>query len=207
MFLGFFCARDTPPACLGLETLGPEVARALGAVSVNTSVPTKRNERAQDSLVYGRSGTFAAGETRFGSRSEHGSGNRTQRKRGGARPPLCCFGRSGTFAAGETRFGSRSEHGSGNRTQRERGGSCPLFLFGRSDKIRTCDLLVPNQALYQAEPHPVLSRGKRENRERFPQMLIDYSTAVSVCQVFAQSLFDNRLTERRCVTPRRRTSR
>ena len=28
------------------------------------------------------------------------------------------------------------------------------FLFGRSDKIRTCDLLVPNQALYQTEPHP-----------------------------------------------------
>jgi hypothetical protein len=25
----------------------------------------------------------------------------------------------------------------------------------RGDKIRTCDLLVPNQALYQAEPHPV----------------------------------------------------
>ena len=88
MFLGFFCASDTPPACLGLETLGPEVAQALGAVSVNTSVPTKRNERAQDPLVYGRSGTFAAGETRFGLRSEHGSGNRTQRERGGIRPPL-----------------------------------------------------------------------------------------------------------------------
>ena len=26
--------------------------------------------------------------------------------------------------------------------------------FSRGDKIRTCDLLVPNQALYQAEPHP-----------------------------------------------------
>ena len=26
----------------------------------------------------------------------------------------------------------------------------------RGDKIRTCDLLVPNQALYQAEPHPDL---------------------------------------------------
>ena len=67
---------------------------------------------------------------------------------------------------------------------------CPLFLYGRSDKIRTCDLLVPNQALYQAEPHPVMSRRKRENRERFPQMLIDYSTAVPVCQVFIKSLFE-----------------
>ena len=32
---------------------------------------------------------------------------------------------------------------------------CPAF-YGRSEKIRTSGLLVPNQALYQAEPHPVL---------------------------------------------------
>jgi hypothetical protein len=25
---------------------------------------------------------------------------------------------------------------------------------GRGDRIRTCDLLVPNQALYQAKLHP-----------------------------------------------------
>jgi hypothetical protein len=25
---------------------------------------------------------------------------------------------------------------------------------GRDDRIRTCDLIVPNDALYQAEPHP-----------------------------------------------------
>ena len=131
MFLGFFCAPNTPPACLGLETLGPEVGSCTRGRKCKPIVPTKRKERVLR----------------------------------------------------------------------------PLFSFGRSDKIRTCDLLVPNQALYQAEPHPVLSTGKRENRERFPQMLIDYSTAVSVCQVFAQSLFDNRLTERGCVTPRRRTSR
>ncbi len=32
-----------------------------------------------------------------------------------------------------------------------------LFVqSSRGDKIRTCDLLVPNQALYQAEPHPAL---------------------------------------------------
>ena len=28
-----------------------------------------------------------------------------------------------------------------------------LLLFGRGDKIRTCDFYVPNVALYQAEPH------------------------------------------------------
>ena len=28
------------------------------------------------------------------------------------------------------------------------------FRFGRSERIRTSGLLVPNQALYQAEPHP-----------------------------------------------------
>ena len=28
-----------------------------------------------------------------------------------------------------------------------------IFLFGRGDKIRTCDFYVPNVALYQAEPH------------------------------------------------------
>ena len=26
---------------------------------------------------------------------------------------------------------------------------------GRDDRIRTCGILVPNQALYQTEPHPV----------------------------------------------------
>ena len=31
----------------------------------------------------------------------------------------------------------------------------PIRNFGRSDRIRTCGLLVPNQAHYQAVPHPV----------------------------------------------------
>jgi hypothetical protein len=30
----------------------------------------------------------------------------------------------------------------------------PATHFGRGDRIRTCDLLVPNQALYQAKLHP-----------------------------------------------------
>src|SRR4051812_4643551 len=34
--------------------------------------------------------------------------------------------------------------------------------FSRGDKIRTCDLLVPNQALYQAEPHPVSFEGQSQ---------------------------------------------
>ena len=32
-------------------------------------------------------------------------------------------------------------------------GSYP-YEDGRDDRIRTCDLIVPNDALYQAEPHP-----------------------------------------------------
>ncbi len=62
-------------------------------------------------------------------------------------------------------------------TQRHRG--CPSRLTkrkfrevgflvdegsGRGDRIRTCDLLVPNQALYQAKLHPVHARPK--DRER-----------------------------------------
>src|SRR5207248_4640210 len=34
------------------------------------------------------------------------------------------------------------------------------FLIGRGDRIRTCDPLVPNQVLYQAEPLP--DRGTAE---------------------------------------------
>ena len=30
-----------------------------------------------------------------------------------------------------------------------------LPLFGRDDRIRTCDFYVPNVALYQTEPHLV----------------------------------------------------
>lgn len=30
-----------------------------------------------------------------------------------------------------------------------------LFPLNRNDRIRTCDLFVPNEALYQAEPHSV----------------------------------------------------
>ena len=29
-----------------------------------------------------------------------------------------------------------------------------MYEDGRDDRIRTCDLIVPNDALYQAEPHP-----------------------------------------------------
>ena len=30
----------------------------------------------------------------------------------------------------------------------------PLYLGGRSEVIRTPDFFVPNEALYQTEPHP-----------------------------------------------------
>lgn len=32
----------------------------------------------------------------------------------------------------------------------------PLFFLYRNDVIRTRDLFVPNEALYQAEPHSVI---------------------------------------------------
>ena len=41
-------------------------------------------------------------------------------------------------------------------TTNRKGRLTPAFSIGRSDKIRTCDLLVPNQAHYQTVPHPVL---------------------------------------------------
>ena len=47
----------------------------------------------------------------------------------------------------------------------------------RSDWIRTSGLLVPNQALYQTEPHP---------DERWY-----YTTGMSVCQGDLQSFFEN----------------
>ena len=35
--------------------------------------------------------------------------------------------------------------------------TAPIFMstvaYGRGDRIRTCGLFVPNEALYQAEPH------------------------------------------------------
>ena len=38
--------------------------------------------------------------------------------------------------------------------QKQQGSFCYPVAFGRSEKIRTSGLLVPNQALYQTEPHP-----------------------------------------------------
>ena len=29
------------------------------------------------------------------------------------------------------------------------------FVYGPDDRIRTCGILLPKQALYQTEPHPV----------------------------------------------------
>ena len=39
--------------------------------------------------------------------------------------------------------------------RKKAGTQVPLLFCGRSDRIRTCGLLVPNQAHYQAVPHPV----------------------------------------------------
>ena len=49
---------------------------------------------------------------------------------------------------------------------------------GRDDRIRTCGILVPNQALYQTEPHPVA----------FSQVLNYYTTESSNCQHFFKKI-------------------
>ena len=36
----------------------------------------------------------------------------------------------------------------------KKAGPGPAFSIGRGDRIRTCDLYVPNVALYQTELHP-----------------------------------------------------
>ena len=43
-----------------------------------------------------------------------------------------------------------------------------LFSCGRSDRIRTCDFVVPNDALYQTEPHP--------------EKICCFATAISIIQ-------------------------
>ena len=41
-------------------------------------------------------------------------------------------------------------------------GSFSTTSRGRDDRIRTCGILVPNQALYQTEPHPVAVSQQRD---------------------------------------------
>ena len=70
-------------------------------------------------------------------------------------------------------------HGAGeeNRTlDQSLEGSCfttKLHPRGREDRIWTCDPLVPNQVLYQAEPLPVIGAPERS---RTPNLLIRSQT-------------------------------
>ena len=51
-----------------------------------------------------------------------------------------------------------------------------IYIFnGREDRIRTCDPLVPNQVLYQAELLPVILNGAPK-RSRTPNLLIRSQT-------------------------------
>ena len=44
------------------------------------------------------------------------------------------------------------------QTKKHRSNDLVFFKrYGRDDRIRTCDPLVPNQVLYQAEPHPAVA--------------------------------------------------
>ena len=64
--------------------------------------------------------------------------------------------------------------------------------YGRSDWIRTSGLLVPNQALYQTEPHPdcyiIQCCEKREHCRLYPEHQ-HYSTRLSFCQSLPQKIF------------------
>ena len=44
-------------------------------------------------------------------------------------------------------------------------GEKPLRINGRGDRIRTCDIYVPNVALYQSELRPVREPGQAPGRE------------------------------------------
>ena len=70
-FFSFFCAENSPPGCFRLETLGPELVRERKRSQVRLSTLGHRNRGVplrKPLCSYGRSATFAAGETRFGSR-------------------------------------------------------------------------------------------------------------------------------------------
>ena len=51
-----------------------------------------------------------------------------------------------------------------------------LNKYGRDGRIRTCDILIPNQALYQAELHPVYENQMLDTAQ---QTTIQYCTLLS----------------------------
>ncbi len=58
-----------------------------------------------------------------------------------------------------------------------------IDLNGRGDRIRTYDLLVPNQALYQAKLHPVTSGHGRlpfPSCQRFSYILRHYRSGMAL---------------------------
>ena len=54
------------------------------------------------------------------------------------------------------------------------------LLFDREDRIRTCDPLVPNQVLYQAELLPDKQKNYAPKRSRTPNLLIRSQTLYPV---------------------------
>ena len=74
--------------------------------------------------------------------------------------PLFLFGRSDGILNHYTNSQANlvvDLNGTAHFNQNKTGGKSLPFCFGRSDGIRTHDLLVPNQAHYQTVPHPVVS--------------------------------------------------
>ena len=60
------------------------------------------------------------------------------------------------------------------------------ILNGREDRIRTCDPLVPNQVLYQAEPLPEFNGAPK--RSRTPNLLIRSQTLYPI-ELWAHFVF------------------
>lgn len=62
---------------------------------------------------------------------------------------------------------------------RKKGTAFAVPFDGRGDRIRTCGLFVPNEALYQAEPHL-----------DFDMSFIDSFFIISACKAFVNGIFE-----------------
>ena len=89
------------------------------------------------------------------------------------------FGRNETFANGETRFGLRSKHRrpeSDEKRKRRLIAVRQTSVFGRNDRIRTCDIVLPKHARYQLRYIPKkilnLQNNSRYRATRAPRLLM-----------------------------------
>ena len=64
------------------------------------------------------------------------------------------------------------------------------FVFGRDDRIRTCDFYVPNVALYQTEPHPENQHNYYKGRQYFCQLHYAQNKGTQFMSVCLFSLYE-----------------